>query len=214
LPWLILLLGSALTLTVALALTNAARRRDVALRLAQEAQAEAERLSRVDALTGIFNRRHFGEVLAAELDRPQRAAPAVLLIDLDDFKAINDEHGHLTGDAFLVAAAERIALVLRHGDCLARWGGEEFAILAPATSEEGARELSERVRRVVAEERVEAAGVAIELTTSVGAAVASPGADTPETLVEAADRALYEAKRAGRNCVRVQSPAAPVSPGR
>jgi diguanylate cyclase (GGDEF)-like protein len=207
LPWLILVLGLGLALAVQVMVGRASRRRDMALRLAREAHAEAERQSREDALTGIFNRRHFGDMLDAALARPDRPAPAVLLLDLDHFKRINDEHGHLTGDAFLRAAAERIASVLRRDDCLARWGGEEFAILAPATDAERALKLAERVRSVLAEKTVKAAGVAIELTASVGAAVAAPGVDTPDSLVNAADRALYDAKRAGRNCVRVWSTA-------
>jgi diguanylate cyclase (GGDEF)-like protein/PAS domain S-box-containing protein len=178
----------------------------------EQAHAEAERLSRVDAVTGIFNRRHFGEVLAEELARPERQAPAVLLLDLDHFKRVNDEHGHLTGDGVLRAAAGRIASILRSSDCLARWGGEEFAILAPATERAGAARLAERARRALAETPVHVDGVTIALSTSVGVAVAENVGQTPDALVKAADQALYEAKRAGRNCVRLFDPQAPASP--
>ena len=153
LPWLILLVGGALTFTVAFMLRTLARRRDAALDLAskrseelaaslkvveqanrdlERARSEAERLSREDPVTGIFNRRHFGEVLARELSDPESGGiPAVLLLDLDHFKRVNDEHGHLMGDAVLQTVTDRIASVLRSEDCLARWGGEEFAVLAP-----------------------------------------------------------------------------------
>ena len=175
----------------------------------ERAHAEAERLARMDALTGVFNRRHFSELLAEELGRAGRLPLAVLLLDLDDFKRINDEHGHLTGDAVLCAAAGRIASVTRSSDCLARWGGEEFAILAPATGTEAATRLAERVRRALADHPVQVEGVAIELTASVGAAVAEEGLDSPDALVDATDRALYEAKRGGRNAVRLSDPQAP-----
>jgi diguanylate cyclase (GGDEF)-like protein len=167
------------------------------------AHAEAERLSRLDALTGIFNRRHFSEALSFELSHPHRPAPAVLLIDLDHFKRVNDDHGHLTGDAILQAAAGRIASILRRSDCLARWGGEEFAILAPATDHEGALRLAERARRALGDRPVRAVGVDIDLRASIGVAVAEDGQLTAESLMKAADDALYEAKHAGRDCVRM-----------
>jgi diguanylate cyclase (GGDEF)-like protein len=225
LPWLILLGGGALTLTVAIVLRNTTRRRDAALELASErstelaaslervelanreletAHAEAERLSREDPVTGIFNRRHFGEVLARELtDSDQRGTPAVLLLDLDHFKRVNDEHGHLMGDAVLQTVTDRIASVLREEDCLARWGGEEFAVLAPAIDREGVLALAERAREALAETPVHVGEVAIDLTLSVGAALATEGFRTPDAVVHAADQALYEAKGAGRNCVRI-----------
>src|SRR3954447_16072368 len=144
LPWLILLIGGALTLTVAFMLRTLGRRRDAALDLADErsselaaslkvveeanrdlerARADADRLSREDPVTGIYNRRHFGEVLARELTDPDvKGTPAVLLLDLDHFKRVNDEHGHLMGDAVLQTVTDRIASVLREEDCLPRWG--------------------------------------------------------------------------------------------
>jgi diguanylate cyclase (GGDEF)-like protein len=217
LPWLIVVVGLGLALAVGLVVIQAARRRDEALRLAQartrqleEAHAEALRRSREDPLTGIFNRRHFGEALASELARARRggAPPALLLLDLDHFKAVNDAHGHLTGDAVLCATAERIASVLRSSDCLARWGGEEFAILAPDIDADGAVALAERARLTLTERPIEVDGLSIRLTLSVGVAIAVRE-DTPDGLVHAADRALYEAKRAGRNRVRQFDPATP-----
>jgi diguanylate cyclase (GGDEF)-like protein len=224
LPWLVFGLGFGLTLAVALSLRHSSRRRDAALRLArdrsnqlavtlkrvertnqdlEQAHAVADRLSRVDPLTDIFNRRHFGEVLSTELARPGSRPAAVLLLDLDHFKSVNDRYGHLTGDAVLRAAAARIASITRNADCLARWGGEEFAILAPGIDRDVAIRLAERARAALAQEPVEVDGVSIELTLSVGVAVVGSDTLTPDRLVDAADEALYEAKRAGRNCVRV-----------
>jgi diguanylate cyclase (GGDEF)-like protein len=232
LPWFILLAGGVLTFTVAFMLRTLARRRDDALALASErstelaeslkvveqanrelelARADAEQLSREDPVTGIYNRRHFGEVLAHELSDPESGEPpSVLLLDLDHFKRVNDEHGHLMGDAVLQTVTDRIASVLREEDCLARWGGEEFAVLAPGIDRDGVLALGERAREALAEERVTVGDVSIDLTLSVGAALGGEGRRTPDALVHAADQALYDAKRAGRNCVRVwDSGAAP-----
>jgi len=225
LPWLILLIGGALTLCVAFMLRALARRRDAALELASErsselaaslrvveqanrdlerARSEAERLSREDPVTGIFNRRHFGEVLARELTDPESGEPpAVLLLDLDHFKRVNDEHGHLMGDAVLQTVTDRIASALREDDCLARWGGEEFAVLAPGIDRDGMLVLAERAREALADEPITVGDISLELTLSVGAALATNGRRTPDALVHAADQALYEAKGAGRNQVRI-----------
>ncbi len=226
LPWLVLLFGVGLTLAVALSLRNSLRRRDAALGLARDrseqlavslrrveqtnhelerAHADADRLSRVDPLTGVYNRRHFSERLLAEL-AGRHGSTAVLLFDLDHFKSVNDRFGHLTGDAVLRAAADRIDSVVRGSDCLARWGGEEFAVLAPGTDREGAILLAERARSALAEQPVEVDGAVIELTVSAGVAVLGPDSQSHDLLLDAADEALYEAKRAGRNCVRVFQP--------
>jgi diguanylate cyclase (GGDEF)-like protein len=229
LPWLILFGGLGLALAVHFMLRNAARKRDAALSLAgqrsielaaslkkveqanielEQARADAERLSREDPVTGFFNRRHFGEVLVTELGKSRRGpGPAVLLLDLDYFKRVNDEHGHLMGDAALQTVADRIASVLREDDCLARWGGEEFAVLAPEIDRDGVMALAERAREALAERPVEIGEISIALTLSVGAALADDGLGTPDSVVDAADRALYDAKAAGRNCVRVWAPA-------
>ncbi len=126
-----------------------------------------------------------------------------MLLDLDHFKRVNDEHGHLMGDAVLQAVTDRIASVLREEDCLARWGGEEFAVLAPSIDRDGVHALAERAREALAETPIRVGDVSIELTLSVGAALATKGQRTPDALVHAADQALYEAKGAGRNCVRI-----------
>jgi diguanylate cyclase (GGDEF)-like protein len=224
LPWLILAFGFALAAGVAVLLGTAARRRDEALRLAAErlaelevslqrveltnrdleaAHAEAELRSRVDALTEVFNRRHFGEVLGEELARAG-GNTAVLLLDIDHFKQINDGHGHLTGDVILRAVARRTGATLRDTDCLARWGGEEFVILTHVLDREEMLELAERVRRTIADDPVVVDGTPFELRVSIGAVLAGEGIETPDAIIRAADDALYEAKRAGRDrvCLR------------
>jgi diguanylate cyclase (GGDEF)-like protein len=222
LPWLILVFGVALTTAVAALLRMAARRRDDALQLADErlaelevslrrvervnqeleiAHADAELRSRMDALTEIFNRRHFGEVLRDALARGGDGT-AILLLDIDHFKHINDEHGHLTGDAILRAVARRIGSVLRSTDCLARWGGEEFAILAKVADRDEMLELAERVRRTLSEDPVVVDGTRFNLRASIGAVLSGGALDTPDAVVNAADEALYQAKRAGRDRVR------------
>jgi diguanylate cyclase (GGDEF)-like protein len=172
------------------------------------AGSELAALAAQDPLTGLPNRRAFVQRLGEEVMRAHRHRRPLSLaaLDLDHFKRVNDEHGHLTGDAVLRAAAERIASITRSSDCLARWGGEEFAILAPATDREGAARLAERARSALAERPIEVDGTTIELTLSVGAAVAGPGLETSDALVNAADQALYEAKGAGRDCVRLFAP--------
>jgi diguanylate cyclase (GGDEF)-like protein len=228
LPWLILVLGLGLAAGVAAALRNANRRRDSALHelklslgrvelVNQDlelAHAEAERRSREDPVTGVFNRRHFTEMLTEEMKRPPTPGPAagVLLLDLDHFKRVNDEHGHLTGDAVLRATAQRIAATMRSSDCLARWGGEEFAVLAPGIGAEDLSVLAERIRSSLADQEVEVGQLSIPLTLSVGGVLICEQLETPEAVVAAADLALYEAKDAGRNRVRFFNPAGSAQP--
>jgi diguanylate cyclase (GGDEF)-like protein len=130
-----------------------------------------------------------------------------MLLDLDNFKRINDEHGHLTGDVVLQATAKRIASAVRDSDCLARWGGEEFAILVHDLDQDGIIALAERARRALVDHPIKVDGAEFPLTLSVGATLAIDGVTTADALVDAADQALYAAKRAGRNCVRLGDPA-------
>jgi diguanylate cyclase (GGDEF)-like protein len=210
LPWLILVVGLGLAMAVALFLRNAARRRDAAIELADTRLAELERRSREDVLTHVFNRRHFSEVLTGEFARTDRGGdpPAVLMLDIDHFKQINDEHGHLTGDEVLEEVARRIGTVMRRYDVLARWGGDEFAVLAlgPSIDHEGVAALGERARRAVNETPIDAKAVSISVTLSVGAALSGDGLESPDALVDAADEALYDAKANGRDCIRLWEP--------
>jgi diguanylate cyclase (GGDEF)-like protein len=183
--------GTAITL-VGIALRN--------VQLFAEMRATALR----DELTGCFNRAHALESLEAELTRSRRTnAPlSVIMLDIDHFKRINDEHGHLFGDQVLAAIGHRVRQVLRRSDLRCRYGGDEFLILLPETPATGAHHVAQWLRSELGGEDVTADGVTIRPSVSIGVATCQPG-DRAEALVDRADRALYAAKAAGRNCVRV-----------
>jgi diguanylate cyclase (GGDEF)-like protein len=185
------------------------RRLEDELRLARSA---AELQARTDALTGTHNRRHFSEIVADALAaEPGRCG--LLLLDADHFKQVNDVHGHIVGDAVLVELAARLKAELGQGDCLARWGGEEFAVLLrDIASDDELERRAQQLRAAVALHAVDAADVSVRLTISVGAARSGGELDSLDTLVEAADRCLYAAKRAGRNRVSLLAGAAADAP--
>ena len=162
-----------------------------------------QRQALVDGLTGLANRRRLDQDLAQGLARAERlgGSLALILADLDDFKAVNDQHGHPTGDAVLQEFADVLRESIREMDVAGRWGGEEFAVVLPGTDEEGAAHVAERLRRSL-EQRVILAqdGIPVPTTVSIGVA-AYPAADSRDALVDAADEALYQAKRAGKNRV-------------
>lgn len=166
-----------------------------------------------DDLTGPLNRRRMSEVVQAERERCVRSRrPLVLaLLDLDFFKLVNDRYGHAAGDAVLCAFAGRVLDNLRSTDVLARWGGEEFLLLLPETSLDGALVLLERVRREVAELCVETANGEISMTVSIGVA-AGRVQETMEQVLEHADEALYQAKAQGRDRVVVYGGGRPGEP--
>ncbi len=173
-----------------------------------------EQQALIDSLTGLPNRRRAEEALAAELARADRyGSPiAVVLADLDDFKAVNDAHGHESGDAVLRLLAGVLRENLREVDLAARWGGEEFLLLLPDTDSQGALIVAERVRSVLAGRAVHIAdGNAVRVTTSCGVA-AYPPASSREELLTAADAALYGAKRQGKNRVEIADGAHAVQP--
>ncbi len=179
----------------------------VAIRERQLAQAWSEARSQADrdALTGLYARRVFDETLA-ELTAPPRSGPvSLLMIDLDHFKRVNDTHGHQVGDEVLREVAEAVLTAVRRDrDVAARYGGEEMAVIAPGTALAGASELAERIRARVAQARVLAGGAVVSVTVSVGVAALdlTDHHEAPaRSLVEEADRRLYEAKGAGRNTV-------------
>jgi diguanylate cyclase (GGDEF)-like protein len=155
-----------------------------------------------DGLTSTFNRRYFVDRLHTEMRFALRHAKslALLFIDIDHFKKINDTYGHQAGDHVLAGVAREITAAVRSEDVLARYGGEEFAIICREIEEDGARVLGERLRKAIAGRRFEHEGQQIPVTISVGCAVRRTIED-PLALVAAADAAMYEAKRAGRNQV-------------
>jgi diguanylate cyclase (GGDEF)-like protein len=169
-----------------------------------EARDRLERISLQDGLTDVANRRCFDRTFQAEWNRSIRAqAPlSLLLVDLDHFKRINDEHGHLFGDQCLIAVAKALSAVLpRTGDLLARYGGEEFAAILSATDAAGAQIVAARMRASVGALAIRSeAGADCTPTISIGVSTWKfPEPGLPEDLVEAADRALYRAKQNGRN---------------
>jgi diguanylate cyclase (GGDEF)-like protein len=162
-----------------------------------------ERQALVDGLTGLANRRQADEALAAELARAERLGGPVALIlaDVDDFKLVNDRFGHPTGDIVLRDLAQALWETVREIDIAARWGGEEFAVILPGTDLEGAAQVAERIRLALSERMIVSAdGVPLNVRASFGVAATNAPA-TPEQLIEAADDALYRAKRAGKDCV-------------
>ncbi len=186
--------------------------------LAQLRQQEADRhadelwrLSSTDALTGLVNRRRFEEVATYEIARCHRTgAPlALLLLDLDHFKAINDGYGHATGDLVLRAFAQAAQAALREIDTIGRWGGEEFAVLMPDTAQQPAMAVAERVRRTAEGLRVMPAAspidatIPLSITVSIGVVAMEACALSLEAMLHLADQGLYAAKGAGRNCVAV-----------
>ncbi|MDB4953872.1 MAG: diguanylate cyclase [Myxococcales bacterium] len=157
-----------------------------------------------DSLTKLFNKRYLMDRLDSELKFAQRheTALSLLMIDIDHFKKVNDTHGHLAGDAVLARLAGVLIKTVRNEDVVARFGGEEIAIVLRAINIDGAAQMGERVRRLVEQTETWVAGQELRATVSIGVACfpATP-VKTPEALIEAADRALYRAKNAGRNRV-------------
>jgi len=170
----------------------------------QRTYLELKRRSTHDGLTGVINRGEFEQRLITECksaDRRQQSV-ALLMVDVDFFKRINDNHGHQAGDRALQAVAKLLGETMRPGDLVARYGGEEFAIILPSTDETGAIAAAERLRRAIEKTSINCSpNVDIGITVSVGCADRQPNAMTPEDLVKAADTALYQAKETGRNRV-------------
>jgi len=164
-----------------------------------------ERQALVDGLTGIANRRHCEDALSAEIARADRLAIPLTLVlaDLDDFKLINDRHGHAVGDDVLREFASVLRSTVRESDVAGRWGGEEFLVLLTGTEADGALHLAERVRRALGERSfLGKDGRPFSVTCSFGVAQHSTGGDERELFANA-DRALYRAKRRGKNCVEL-----------
>jgi diguanylate cyclase (GGDEF)-like protein len=175
----------------------------------QEANEILSRLSMIDGLTGVSNRRRFDEFLGEEWKRGLRTEQplALIMADIDHFKAFNDHYGHLAGDDGLKRVARALNGVLkRPADLLARYGGEEFAAILPATNTTGAQAIGEAMRTAVQDlglpHGFSTAGTVVTVSIGIAAAVPRMGL-TAAMLIAAADRALYEAKAGGRNRIVV-----------
>jgi len=159
----------------------------------------------LDTLTGCATRQHGLDRLGIELKRSGRtgAPVAVLMVDLDHFKEVNDRFGHNVGDAVLSATGRTMLQTLRASDVRSRWGGEEFLIVLPDTALDPARQVAEALLKRLVESPVHTSAGTIRISASVGLTLARPGEDDIEALIGRADRALYRAKSDGRSCVRI-----------
>jgi diguanylate cyclase (GGDEF)-like protein len=164
---------------------------------------EIYRMTTVDGLTQVFNRRYFEDAIERELSRSRRYTRplALVMIDIDHFKKINDGYGHLAGDAVLKDVAGVIRSRTRREDVLARYGGEEFALLLPEIDVKGATHLAEKLRKLVEKHTFTFDGETIPVTLSAGVAVVLKKSEDSQELIRRADEKLYEAKSAGRNRV-------------
>ena len=169
------------------------------------AEQQVRELARIDGLTQIANRRHFDDFYEQEWSRCARLKHplSLAMIDLDNFKSLNDNFGHLVGDICLKEVAKLLPdYTRRPGDLCARYGGEEFAVLLPGTTLVQAKLIAERLRKRISHMAVEVDGQKIEVTASLGVACyPSPGVEAMSDLLKTADKALYEAKETGRNKV-------------
>lgn len=190
----------SLSLPIASALANAVR------------IAEAERLSQTDDLTKLHNARYLRQFLLNEIRRARRygTSVAALFIDLDDFKLINDEHGHLVGSHVLMEMAAVILSSIRDTDCVARYGGDEFVIVLPDTGTDLAGQVAERIRQKIRTTFFTGGRrLQLSMTASFGVAAFPKHASSPQQLIACADTAMYEAKAANKNCVKFAADLAP-----
>jgi two-component system, cell cycle response regulator len=164
---------------------------------------EIYRLTTVDGLTQVYNKRYFLETLEREIGRAQRYRRdlSLILFDIDHFKPINDTYGHLAGDHVLKQLAAVIKSRIRREDILSRYGGEEFAIVLPEIDHYNALQFAEKIRRLTEKAVFRFEDTDIPITVSVGVASLTPDVSDPEVFVRAADQHLYDAKARGRNCV-------------
>ncbi|HWP37943.1 MAG TPA: diguanylate cyclase [Gemmatimonadales bacterium] len=188
---------------------------DMVVRL-RESRRELERLSVTDILTGLSNRRHLLTALDQEIRRSARHERpcTVLMIDVDHFKRYNDTYGHLAGDEVLARVGKLLKEAVRVLDVPARYGGEEFAVVLSETDLEGGAEVAERIRTRVAQEQFTVEGGSASVTLSIGVASFPDQGETAQALLSAADAALYQAKKKGRNCVVTASPPTEQKPRR
>ena len=172
--------------------------------LASASEQKLKLLATTDPLTGLFNRRHANEIAMREASQDGRTCRPLsfILADIDYFKAINDQYGHEGGDAVLVEVSRALSSVMRAQDILARWGGEEFLLVLPDTSREGAAELANRIYQMMQTLRPMIGTHQAQVTLTMGVSSQRLNESFGAALARA-DQALYEGKRAGRNCVRL-----------
>ncbi|MFT5707850.1 MAG: diguanylate cyclase (GGDEF)-like protein [Oceanospirillaceae bacterium] len=158
-------------------------------------------LATTDSLTGLFVRRYFNEKANAEFTRCHRykGVFSLLIIDIDDFKLINDKHGHSCGDTILSTFSQKLKENLRGTDIVARWGGEEFIVLIPQGSSELCASLSEKLIKLPQNTKVFAGDKVISFTISIGGVTLNDEDDSVEKLIDRADQLLYKAKQEGKN---------------
>ena len=168
------------------------------------AEANLDRLTRIDSLTGIANRRHFDEQLSTALARSRRQENGITLLylDIDNFKTINDTHGHLVGDSVIIAFAERLQSCVRKDDLIARLGGDEFVVLIENPTPESGETMARKLLLLM-QQPVHIDEISLPLSASIGVAYCTHTPDA-KALMNLADQALYDAKAAGRNTYRVK----------
>jgi diguanylate cyclase (GGDEF)-like protein len=171
-------------------------------------QVQLQELAVRDSLTNLFNRRYLQEILYVEFARSKRAGVtlAVLMIDSDQLKEINDNYGHRAGDDFLVHIAEVVQSKIRAGDIACRYGGDEFVIVMGNVSEEIALERAEKLRESIAKHHIVYKNEKVGISVSIGIAMFPKHSSSGEMLLQKADQALYRAKQMGKNCTVVYSP--------
>jgi len=188
---------------VVLELKYAKKRAEILAKDLSKANTQLRELVYRDSLTGLYNYRFFREMLLKEMHRAKRYDKllSLILFDIDHFKDINDSYGHTTGDLTLQSLSKKALQVIRDTDILARYGGEEFAVILPETGLKGAAVFAERLRRAVEDMELFIGGNSIHVTISLGLTTCSAGSlnKRPEAIIEAADKALYTAKKNGRN---------------
>jgi len=174
----------------------------------EETTEKLREMSNQDGLTKLFNRRYIEEILSNEFDRARRYKHpfSVILTDIDFFKKVNDNYGHLAGDEVLRVVSQRLSDTLRDTDILGRYGGEEFLIVLPETDIEGAVIVAERLRKAIDSEPIEAEGDTLPVAISLGVTELSDTTAAYAQLIAEADLGLYRSKENGRNCTTCYSP--------
>jgi diguanylate cyclase (GGDEF)-like protein len=175
----------------------------------QKVNEQLQRLAVTDGLTGLYNHRYFRDRLESEFERARRymVPLSCLIMDIDNFKKVNDTFGHLQGDSILREIAARTLQTVRKSDIVARYGGEEFVVIMPQTGAEGAKAYADRICREISEGTFEGMPTPGAVTVSVGVAVFDPDRMFDcEALIRVADGALYRAKHEGKNRVIVGEP--------